>query len=261
MRKRVHIALAVMVVALVSVIAWQVLRLREPVYQGKRLSVWLVQYSTNHYSAGRDGVLDKQAENAIQQIGTEALPVLLGKLRARDTRLKQVMMAWAQKQKLVHFNFKSANQCHNEAVAGYEALGSLASVQVPSLMDTLSNDRSLEVRQAAASALGLIGPEAKQAAPALFHATTHTNQGVRNNSLWALSRILPDPKQTIPVLIAGLDDPFSVARENAAIALGKYGQAAKVAIPALLRTLSTNRAAAMALRQIDPEAAAKAGVR
>ncbi|MGO8928675.1 MAG: hypothetical protein ACLQU3_17540, partial [Limisphaerales bacterium] len=43
MQKRVHIALAVLLVMLVGVIAWQVLRLRErePVYQGKPLSVWL----------------------------------------------------------------------------------------------------------------------------------------------------------------------------------------------------------------------------
>ena len=140
MRKRVRIVLAVLLVALVSVIVWQAQREREPVYQGKRLSVWLLQYRVNHHSAGGDGVLDKQAETAIQQIGTNALPTLLEILRAQDTRLKQVMMTWAQKQKLVRFNFKSADQRRYEAEAGYEALGSLASVQVPSLMDTLTND-------------------------------------------------------------------------------------------------------------------------
>jgi len=41
MRKRVYIALAVLLVMLASVAAWQVLRERKPVYQGKWLSVWL----------------------------------------------------------------------------------------------------------------------------------------------------------------------------------------------------------------------------
>ncbi len=43
MRKRVYIALAVLLVTLAGVMAWQGLRERErePVYQGKRLSVWL----------------------------------------------------------------------------------------------------------------------------------------------------------------------------------------------------------------------------
>jgi len=41
MPKRVYIALAVLLVMLASVAAWQVLRERKPVYQGKWLSVWL----------------------------------------------------------------------------------------------------------------------------------------------------------------------------------------------------------------------------
>ena len=41
MRERVHIALAVSTIAIVAGIAWLVLRVEEPVYQGKPLSVWL----------------------------------------------------------------------------------------------------------------------------------------------------------------------------------------------------------------------------
>ena len=114
---------------------------------------------------------------------------------------------------------------------------------------------------AAASALGFIGPEARVAGPALFRAAKDTDGLVRNNAIWALSRILPDPQLTIPVLIASLDDVHPIARENAAIGLAKYGQEAKAAVPALLRTLATNRSAGWALKKIDPEAAAKAGVK
>jgi len=41
MQKRVQVALAILFVALVSVMVWQGLREREPVHQGKPLSVWL----------------------------------------------------------------------------------------------------------------------------------------------------------------------------------------------------------------------------
>ena len=41
MRKRVQVALAVALIILAGVIAWQVLRLREPVYQGKSASYWM----------------------------------------------------------------------------------------------------------------------------------------------------------------------------------------------------------------------------
>jgi hypothetical protein len=44
MLKRVQIALAVVLVILAGVIGWQGLRLREPVYQGRRLSDWLNAY-------------------------------------------------------------------------------------------------------------------------------------------------------------------------------------------------------------------------
>jgi hypothetical protein len=261
MRKWVYIALAVLLVILAGVIAWQGLRLREPVYQGKRLSVWLAQQGTNHFMATRDSEMDKQGQTAIRQIGTNALPMLIKRLRARDTRLKQVMMTWAQRQKLVHFKFKTANRRHLEAEAGYEALGPLASAQVPSLIDVFSNDPSPEVRYITANVLGYIGPDARAAGPALLAATKDTDPMVRNNSLCALSRVLHDPQLTIPVLIAALDDTESIVRENAAIGLGRCGQQAKAGVPALVRTLAINNAAADALKQIDPEAAAKAGVK
>jgi HEAT repeat protein len=178
------------------------------------------------------------------------------------------MVTLADKQKLVHFHFKSADQRRWEAVWGYHALGPLARAQVPSLITTLTNDRSPMVRQAAASALGAIGSEARLAAPALFHAAKETNLDVRSFALSALGQIQPDPLLTVPVLVAGLDDPFPVARVFAATALGYYGPEARAAVPALLRMLATNNAAgsehheaASALKKIDPEAAAKAGVK
>jgi len=260
-RKRYKIALALWLAAIVGVIVWPALHLREPAFQGKRLSVWLEQQGTNHFSAARGSELDKQGQAAIRQIGTNALPMLIEKLRARDTRFKQFMMTWAQKQKLVHFKFKTTNRRHLEAEAGYEALGPLASAQVPSLINVFSNDPSPEVRYITANVLGYIGPDARAAAPALFAATKETDNSVRNNALCALCRVLPDPQLTLPVLIARLDDPYRLVRENAANELGRYGQQAKAAVPALVRTLGINRSAYYALLKIDPDAAARAGVK
>jgi hypothetical protein len=45
MRKRLQIALAVLVVALVVMLARRTVRLREPVYQERRLSDWLQEYA------------------------------------------------------------------------------------------------------------------------------------------------------------------------------------------------------------------------
>jgi hypothetical protein len=257
MPKQVQLALAVLLVAILTVFGWQAFRLREPVYQGKALSVWLETLTQQRLR----GNFSESSADPIRQIGTNALPVLIEILRAHDTPFKQVLMAWAQKQTLVHFHFRSADQRRPDAVWGYEVLGSLASAQVPVLIDCLTNDPSPKVRMAAASALGNIGPEARVAGPALFRAAKDTYGLVRNNALWALSQILPDAQLTIPVLVAGLDDAHPIARENAAIALGKYGDEAEAAVPALLRTLATNRSAGWALKKIDPEVAARAGVK
>lgn len=270
MRKRVQVALAVLIVVLAGGSAWLGLRQREPVYHGKPLSVWLEIHrkqmmNTHPYDGpAEEAIWDRQVvdvEQAIRHIGTNALPVLIARLRAHDTPLKQLLMIWAQKQKFVPFHFKSADQRRQEALGGYMAVGSLARAQVSNLMDCLTNDPSPNVRMAAARALIAIGPDARVAGPALFRAAKDMDESVRNNALWALSRILPDPQLAVPVLIAGLDDTNSVARENAAIALMKYGPEAEAAVPALLRTLTTNRHAGWALKAIDPEAAAKAGVK
>src|SRR5438045_5789104 len=76
MRKRVQIAVAVLLVAVIGVIAWEVLlsHEHEPVYQGKRLSVWL-----------RDSSGTSELTNAVRQIGTNGIPTLLKMLRKRES--------------------------------------------------------------------------------------------------------------------------------------------------------------------------------
>lgn len=165
------------------------------------------------------------------------------------------------KQHVVDFHFKLAYQRIAAGYLGFEALGPLGRPAVPGLVDILTNNPCTEARMMAAGSLGCMGPDARSAAPALFHATKDTNEWVRNNALSALNGILPDPQLAIPVLIASLDDPLDIARENAANCLGRYGPRAKAAVPALVRTLSINISAGDALRRIDPDAATKAGIR
>ncbi len=83
-RKRVQLALALLLLVLAGVISLQVLRAREPVCQGQPLSVWLKQYGTNHWTVGRDGKLDREAEAAIRQIGTNASPLYLAIMTTRE---------------------------------------------------------------------------------------------------------------------------------------------------------------------------------
>jgi hypothetical protein len=69
MNKRSGILIFALVVALCSIVAWQPLRWREPVYQGKRESFWI--NSLNNPDAGKRDVLQWQS------LGPDAVPVLL----------------------------------------------------------------------------------------------------------------------------------------------------------------------------------------
>ena len=100
MRKRVHIALAVLLVALGGVIGWQVLSLREPVCEGKRLSFWLRSYSSDGDSP--------VADEALRTIGTNAIPALLAMLQAKDSTLKMKLVA-------LGLRYTPAETCHMRA--------------------------------------------------------------------------------------------------------------------------------------------------
>ena len=251
---RFIIAVTVLVIAVVATLFVFALWPHEPSYQGHSLSWWLEQRGM--------GLKNDPGTLAIRQIGTNALPTLLRLIRTRDSPFKQFVMTWSAKQSMIKFHFIPEQEQRFHASMGYLALGTMARSHIPVLSEILTNDSVPEVRAQAASALGHIGRhDANLAAPALIKATKDKDDRVRNNSLWALNWIQPDPQLTIPVLIAGLDDSCSTARENAANGLRQYGSQATSAVPALVRTLTINRSAGHALKGIDPEAAAKAGVK
>jgi len=246
MRKRVQIALAVFLVVVVAGIAWQVLRLREPVYQGKPLSVWLQSYSPDGDSP--------EVDDAVHTMGTNALPALLGMLQAKDSKLKLALSA-------LGFRYTPAETQHLRAQKGLSALGADASNAVPALIEIYQQNTSPTASRAAANALVEIGPAAEQAIPALMKSAASTNSDVRAFALYTLGRLALESKLVVPVLIKGLHDPDREVRFNAAFgleALAFMGGDAKPAIPALVETLkdshpSARASAATALGHIHSE--------
>jgi len=96
MRKRFQIVLAlvllalagVMLLALMSVVVWQVLhpQEREPEYQQKPLSVWLSEYHEHFKTSMEEGVKARElAEDALRKIGTNAIPTLLKMAAKKDS--------------------------------------------------------------------------------------------------------------------------------------------------------------------------------
>ena len=115
--------------------------------------------------------------------------------------------------------------------------------------------------------LGSLGPRAKAAAPALLQALHRKDDVLCGPAATALVRIQAEPDQVIPALIGCLLDREGRGRPDVVEALGEFGPRARAAVPTLVKLLADRSskdimaAVPTALKNIDPDAAAKAGVK
>jgi hypothetical protein len=279
MRKRLHVALAVILVMLVGVSAWQVLclREREPVYQGKRLRVWLGEYD----GWTPRGAIEARnaAEAAIRQIGTNALPTLLSMLRKEDSPLVSLLIpvwdrhvaripclpVWVAYPTWYHH----AAVLNRQASMGFEILRANAHSAVPALIKIYDQNISPSSRFYVSRALMVIGPDAtRKAIPSFVSGTASPNARVRESAVMALAQVHDEPSMVVPALVKALSDTNAHVRSVAALGLEGIGRSggARQAVRALELLLDdpdgqVRHAAVEALKQIDPEAAAKAGVK
>lgn len=228
-QKPVQIALAIVLMILASIIGWQVLRPQEtgPVYEGKTLQSWVQM------------------------------------LRAKDSSLKLLLVKIVRQQHFIQIYFTPAQEWNHRARSAFEVLGPQAKSAVPAIIQTVNQNISYTSRLDAIDALGFIGPSAQEAVPCLLECATNADSEVRCYAIFALGKIHSDPKQVVPVLTNALNDSYLAARIYALIALKDFGPEAKVAVPVLVEYVkadSTTRSSS-ALKAIDPEAAAKAGVK
>jgi HEAT repeat protein len=226
-------------------------------YQGRRLSAWLdeVWYL--------DGGVDPEADKAVRQIGTNAIPYLLELAATRDSALKAEASRVLPEKWFVDYATRSAHN-HFSAAFGFAALGGAAKPAVPELIRLL-DDKDDDIRKTAARALGSIGPEAQDAIPGLIKHLSDRNQDVCVSSAEALKSIPPRSVEEVPALLRVLNTPpkelFIAIR--VIDRLGQFQNQAKAAVPAILpylhnQDISTRESAAKALKQIASETATKA---
>jgi len=133
-------------------------------------------------------------------------------------------------------------------------LGCLAHLWGPRVLVQALGDEAACVREAAAEALGEVGPE-EGTVPALAQALEDEDEDVREAAAKALEAIGPEAVEAVPALIQALKDGSSLVRCAAARALGAIGPGAMEAVPALIQALgdksySVRHAAADALQAI-----------
>ena len=248
MKKTFRTLLLVLLVCLTGFLAWQFLHSREPVYQGKPLTAWLEQFSTNHFTH-RGGVADKQAEEAIRQIGTNALPLLLKLITSKDSPFKKRMEAILPKRWQGPLVSRQAWDRQMLGAYGFVALGTVAEPAVRTLID-LASGTDPDIRYFAVYALGHLGSAAKPAIPLLIKRLEDPVEHVRGDAMNGLAGIHLQPELVVPVFIqyAGDSERDSGTRYTAIQGLGYFGSEAKAAVPTLLRLLN------------DPDANIRLGV-
>ncbi|MDB6063949.1 MAG: putative signal transduction protein containing Nacht domain [Pedosphaera sp.] len=266
---RSRIALALLLLAVIVGFMWLALRPSEPdpVYKGKRLRDWLSYYDTPALDLDTMADLIRTSTNdserfpasneAVRHIGTNAIPMLLHRLRAKNSPLTLLSFMLARKQHVFKVKFTSAENLRLEGAYGFEALGARGRDPVPELIRMYETKRFSDFKDDVAEALGGIGPAAEKAVPALVRSLGDTNSGSWSTAVFALGRIHSHPEIAVPALVKCLSAPYPNSRQIAAQAIATFGPDAKPAIPDLLKLLSDSDAnvrdsAKDAIKKIDP---------
>jgi len=271
-RTRLRTVIYLSVIAVLALISWRLLRPIEPSYQGKPLSAWLDYYYNNGVAYPRpEGweAAKARAEIALRKMGTNSLPTLIKMMGSRERSRDPDGIVRARGGAPSAPPTRTDNDNHWRAVYAFEVLGQDAKPAVPALIHLL-NDRDPDVRSAAAVACGWIGPPARDAVPALVERYLRdTSDEVGLYAAQSLGWIQPEPAMVLPAYVENLERGNGkrwLTYDETFLVLGKLGQKARTAVPVLLRILNDpndptyHQAAARALKKIDPEAAAKAGI-
>ena len=258
--RRSRILLALLLGGSLGMITYEMVRPREPVYQGKSFRAWLEQAT----AAGPTSVADTNCVQALQQFGATTVPTLLEMVRVTDSPLKHAWINLVRAQSLIPVHLHTADEYHDMACFGFYALGPMGKKAVPDLM-ALLDVTNRDISAVAITCLGNIGPEANSAVPRLVRFINDPDRIVRFGTTVTLSRIHMRPELVVPVLARNLS-PTNVILPTTINALAAFGEAAKPSVPILLTFLNqendyVREAATNALKAIDPEAAAKGGVK
>lgn len=260
MGTRLPIALVLLLVAvLISAIVAYHFRspsALDPVYQRRRLSAWLqdVNPSTDQ--------LPPASAEAVRSMGTNALPYLLQQCGLQDSDFRELLGA-AKEHGIPGFNgFRSADWYRRRAIRGLQALGTIG---LEAAISGLTNSDK-RIRWGCVAAIFEIAGNSTSVVQPLVERLSDSAAEVRAQAAATMGVRGQKPEIVVPALIHTLDDTNDLVKAMAAYGLGFFQVQARPAVPALLRTMTnidpsyrfylTN-----ALLAIDPQAAAKAGIK
>ncbi|MDB6067665.1 MAG: repeat protein [Pedosphaera sp.] len=289
--KRTHsrIIWAMVFVAIAGVVGWLALRSgeKEPVYEGKSLGFWLGQMED------WNGDTNEAACVAFRAMGTNAIPALLNVVQSGGPPMQKMIMEINQKQKLVDLpygrpweramaatwalyvmgtNARPALPVltnlflhSNEMITTSTVLAGIGSEGISPLLTALTN-QNYRVRFSAVSGLGWARSDLDTVVPALIARLADNTGIVQYAAAHSLGQLHAKPELAVPALMNSFSSNDALLRSSIMVALTQFGVAAKDAVPMIVAALNdkdelVRMNAGFALKEIDPEAAEKAGVK
>jgi hypothetical protein len=251
-------ALFLLMLALLTLEAWR--EASAPLVEGKPLSFWLKS-------------LDKQFSYIYSEeprFDTNAVLVLTKALDKQDGPILRVyQVAWPNLPSPLQAHLPQPPSSKNIRLRAV-AISTWAVKDHPSLaskvIHALRYDPEPQVRKAAVDCLSINCRNDEASACALALATRDRDPSVRRQAVYDLGYFYRYPAIVVPALTPCLQDTDANVRKWAADSLRKSGTFAHAAVPSLLQALNDTNSdvrvqVRQALKQIDPEAATKAGIK
>ena len=207
----------------------------EPVFQGKKFSEWEAMLKVDsNYSKLSDAEKEKSARS--RRAGLIALELMASSL---DKRILPSMVLVLKNDPEEKLRETAALSLTRVALKMSEKTKSSSTRQYAAevLKESLEKDKSIRVKEIAASSLGKMVPESAPAIPALILAMKQKDTGLRVAAVDALRRLGPEAKDAAPDLRALASDSTAdiISKSFAFLALGNLKDVA--AIPVLLQTV------------------------
>jgi len=246
----------------IALLVWRLHPVPEPVYNSKPLSAWVQQYSTNNWRPeGRPAA--QEAEVAIRQIGTNAIPLLLDRIRVRESPLKKKVRTFVPQswQDRLYLRDRT-EETRSTGAYGLAALGTNAPSAVPALIEIGTHHPDEDGRSIAVYAVGTLGSAAEPAIPFLIQCLTNKVFMIRSYAASGLGNVQRQPEIVVPALTQYLDftkaSPHMVEPTAAIASLARFGIYAKPAVPFISSFLTNpvpifRKIATNALSQIGAE--------
>jgi hypothetical protein len=219
---------------------------REPVYQGKTLSAWLLIYRTE--APLPDMGLTQRAQesaDAVRQLGPKAVPWLVEWIsyeqpawqRSARFMLRTIVRRLGGGASPSHLARPA--ELRQAAVAGFRILGPEAAAAVPALSRLLKAHSSRAVSLLVMDALSHLG---KAGLPPLLDVLANPARPDRllaMESLGEMSYLGNDAHPAVLAMIQCLDDKDARIADSAAMALGTMALEAEIVVPALAGKLES----------------------